>query len=1023
MNTFLPFTAAICCRRLLLCAISSAALLLESGGTLAQTTATPISTYQSASHSLDIPAQSLGEALILLGRQTRMQVTVNSKLVQGKNAVAIKGDMDLRAALDLLLAGSGLGYRIEGGMVHIQPATLSGMTSTGAASKVMTAAPILVTANAIATAASIPANRDLQRSADDAQPYVIIEREVIKQSGATSMEELLTRVLPMSTAPANRTARGWTGTSSQIDLRGLGSSHTLILINGRRGAGTGIRGSSEASDQQNINNMPLAAIERIEVLPASASAIYGSNAIGGVLNLVLRRDYTGTELNLRYGNTFESDQTSNTTNLVSGISLEDGRTHLLLSAQLQNQNALLTKDRPFAEQGRALVLRNNPDAFYGMNGSTAAVPPMGALVNIRSVNGSALFPSLSDASFTHIPKGYAGWQADGMQPLVNNLGTYNLELSNGIGEFSGLRDLVGEGHNNALGVGFSRYFSDDFSAFLDLGFDESEVQSAGNYHGYSEAIVPASAPNNPFGQAVYVSFPVNYSDGIAQQTRDYFSRSARGALGFNWQASSDWTITGDYAYSNSRIEVSYQRRPDAGTDAYIDALADGSLDVLRDVTTYTTDISRFWTRAPNYADQSMSDYALRASGSLLALAAGDAHLATGLEYRELDSEGRMEPQFINNPNLQATRHHQTTRAAYAELKLPLMAPVLDIGGIHMLELQLAARYEGVQLNSVGVGYSGILPTIGLSITPSEDWQLRASYSEGLLSPDVAQFTPPHLSTSAITLTDPLRGDEQVTIYPLVGGNPDLEPEQSKSRSFGVIYNPNADVRISVDYYQIRKDNGIANLSSQALVNDPRFSQRVTRAPAAEGDVYGVGQITGVYNGGINALWLDTRGFDTSLSYSLSQLTLNLSYTYVDRYLRQEVPGATPLSYLANDIAYNLARENATPLRHRLNTSAVLGLSPSWKLGWSMQYYGQYRLTNLNDIQNQGSDIIPSQIYHDLFAQYSLGQPGTQVDELQVTLGINNIFDDYQLDMANPDYLSRYATPLLRHYYLNLKTLF
>ncbi len=974
-----------------------------------------------AEYHFQIPAQALGESLILFGRQSGMQVTANSLLIHGKYAPAVKGTMSASHALSRLLAESGLGYQMVGTMVRIQrrPDTHK-MT------------PVKVSASFIKPDYA-SGNMDLTRSQDDVQPYVIIAREAIEHSGATSVEDLLTHILPMSTSQTNRTANGWTGTSSQIDLRGLGASHTLVLINGRRGAGVGIRGTSEATDQQNINNIPLAAIERIEVLPTSASAIYGGNAIGGVINVVLRRDYVGTEVNVRYDNTFDSDQATTTTNIVSGFVLEDGRTHLMLSGQKQLGNALLVKDRTFAQEARQRILRNNPAAIYGMkNGTTdelnnpiAANPPYGALVNIRSVDGSPLFPHISDASFTHIPTGYAGWRTDGVQPLIANLGTYNLDLSSGIGGFSGVKNFIGQSDSETLDLSINRHFTEQLNIFLEMGTEQSNVDGAGNYHGFSVVTVPAHAPNNPFGQAVNVAYPANYADGIAQQQRMVTTKAAHGTIGFNWQLTPGWLLNADYTYSNTRIDLSYQRRPNAGIDAYQIALADGTLDVLRDVTHFTTDISPFWTRAPNFTDQTLRDYNLRATGTLFSWYAGDIQLATGLEHRDIDSQSRAEMRLINDPSLPVTTREQNTRAVYAELTLPFVSPDRQLPWLHKMTMQLAARHERFDIRAIDTHYSATSPTLGFSISPTAQLLLRTSYSEGFISPTVSQLTPPTTSTLLTTVTDPLRGNEQVDFYPLTSGNPELEPESSKSINAGFVYIPAFidHLRISMDYYRIKKDNNITSLNAQTLVDNPRYSDYVIRAPLAADDPYPVGEITRVDTHYFNALSLDTRGVDTSLTYvndtRIGRLTMNLGYTYVDRYQQQDALDTDPVNYLARHFSNDIS----APLRHRINASTQLNISGQWNLGWAMQHYDSYRLSSEETIRDQGSEIIPSQTFHDLFTQYNLGEQGHYIDNLQFTLGIKNVFNDYQIDVSESDYISRYSDARLRQYYLNIKSIF
>lgn len=183
-------------------------------------------------------------------------------------------------------------------------------------------------------------NMDIPRTEDDVQPYTIISAEKIKNTGANDVSDLITKLLPQATSVPNDAGSGFTGTTSQINLRGLGANHTLILINGRRTAGIGNRGTAESTDQPNLNNIPLEAIERIEVLPTSASAIYGSGAIGGVINIVLKRDYVGTDINVRYEDNLANNQPVKTVSLVTGFALEDGRTQVLFTASKRDQDAL-----------------------------------------------------------------------------------------------------------------------------------------------------------------------------------------------------------------------------------------------------------------------------------------------------------------------------------------------------------------------------------------------------------------------------------------------------------------------------------------------------------------------------------------------------------------------------------------------------------------------------------------------------------------------------------------------------------
>lgn len=909
-------------------------------------------------------------------------------------------------------------------IVHAQ----SGASSEAGAETALPAITVTGASGGVGSAHYAPGNTDIIRTELDAQPYTIIDRKAIENSGATTVDELLRHTLSMSTSAANETASGWTGSSSQINLRGLGTSHTLVLINGRRGAGVGSRGTSEVSDQQNINNIPLAAIERIEVLPISASAIYGASAIGGVINVILRRDYVGAEVNVRYGNTFDSDAGVKTINVTSGFSLEEGRTHVLVSAQQQRQNALLWKDRKFAERGRARILERDPASIY--NNTASGSPPSGDLVNIRSADGVTQL-SIGGvplgSTYTHIPKGYQGAAIDGAQPLIDNGGSYALGLSNGIGGFSGLSNYVGQSTSDAVTLSVNRDFTKTFNVFLDASYDYNQTRSAGSYHGFGVVTIPAGAASNPFDQAVKVAFPVNYEDGIGLKNRVATVRASHVALGFTWEITPKWTLSADHSYSETRNDIKYQRRPGSSTsgcapvggvrDCLTLALRDGTVDVFRDVTSYTTDISPYWTEAPNFTEQKLHDTNIRSASTLASWYAGDIHLATGLGYRQFWSEGIAEYSIMSNPNAATTIREQNASSFYAELTVPFISPAMNLPWARLLEVQIAGRHERFDNTTVKTRFNATMPTVGFRFAPNRFVMLRGSYSKGFVTPTVSQLTPPTLSAGTTDVDDPKTGNADVPVYTVSGGNPDIEPETSKSSNIGIVLTPLPNLRLSIDYFKIRKNNNITSLGAQDILdNEALFGDRVTRNSA--------GNVIQIDTTPFNALWLETRGVDTNLNFytdrSFGELTLNLGYTYTDKYKQQTSFGAAPVSYL--DLP-----SSSGPLRHRFNASAFLKINRQWSVGWGMQYYSAYRLSNnpsQSVLRQQGGNKVDAQAYHDVFARFTL--PNKLLGErmgTELTLGIKNLFNESARDMSQSNYLSMYSDARLRQYYVNLKASF
>jgi outer membrane receptor protein involved in Fe transport len=610
--------------------------------------------------------------------------------------------------------------------------------------------------------------------------------------------------------------------------------------------------------------------------------------------------------------------------------------------------------------------------------------------------------------------------------LIDNAGVYALGLSNGIGSFSGQSNYVGKSETDAAMLNLTHDITKTFNVFLDASYDYKKVESAGNYHGFGVVTVPVGAPNNPFDQAVKVAYPANYGDGIGLKNRTVKTKAAHVAVGFNWEITPKWLLSLDYSYSWARNDLKYQRRPGTSTggcapvggvrDCLTQAINDGTLDVLRDVTSYATNIAPYWTEAPNFTEQKLDDTNLRAAGVVASWYAGDIKLATGASYQHFWSEGRAEYSVMSDPNAATTIRKQDSASIYAELTVPFISPAMKLPWARLLEVQLAGRHDRYHNNTVGTKFDSTTPTIGFRFMPHQAVLLRASWSKGFVVPTVAQIAEPTLGASLTKVTDPRDGQEY-DVQTLGGGNPDIEPEESKSTSFGIVLMPVPDLHIAVDYYKIKKTNNITSLSAQNLLaNEAYFGDRITRDPIT-------GEITQIYTGYFNGLWLETSGVDTNVSYAtntpVGNLNLNLGYTYVNKYKQQLAFGAAPANYL------NLPSSGA--LRHRLNASAYLKIDKQWSAGWGMQYYGAYRIdpSSTTAIRQQGSGKVKALSSHDVFARYVLPKPssrqgGTQVE---LTLGIKNLFDKYAWDMSQGTYLSIYSDPRGRQYYTNLKVSF
>lgn len=873
-------------------------------------------------------------------------------------------------------------------------------------------------------------NMDIPRTEDDVQPYTIISAEKIKNTGANDVSDLITKLLPQATSVPNDAGSGFTGTTSQINLRGLGANHTLILINGRRTAGIGNRGTAESTDQPNLNNIPLEAIERIEVLPTSASAIYGSGAIGGVINIVLKRDYVGTDINVRYEDNLANNQPVKTVSLVTGFALEDGRTQVLFTASKRDQDALTQGEKKWRNMGRATQLKNNPDSIHN-----ATTPPAGDLVNLRIKNDDGTYTA------AHIPK---AWNGD-----INTLGKgYSLGLADSMSAWSGNTTLITESKTEAYGLSINRNFTDRLNVYLEGAYDKEEGVHLTTPHGYGTVTYKANNPANPFAKDVQLNFPVNWSDMGEKAYRHIENKTQRVATGFTYDLMPNFTISADYAWSQADILVNYPRRGrnNPGAKSWMADLDAGLINLIKDTTTEGTDvITKYWNYPKTQTQSTLNDFALRGAGAVYSWYAGDISMATGLEYRKTKTEGFADHQHVDNPWRKPAERNMEAKSAYLEFSVPLISPDMEWSWARLLDIQVAGRYEEFNIDSrtpqykvdSATGYNSqltgyhtqpkakfdaITPTLGFRFAPNDQVMLRASYSEGFISPTVSQLAEP-TNTPVInaTLVDPQTGKIITHYASIANGNPNITPESSKSYNAGIVLTPNLipDLRLSIDYFHIEKSNNIAEPTAEyVLKNEKYLPGRIIRDAN--------GNVTTINTQPFNALGLKTSGIDTALSYSFDSLlgasTFNLGYTYVDQYIQKTSLTGGWESQLAGSAS-------GDPIRHRANATFTLKPNDTWTFGWGAQYYSSYNITNAAAILNQtgiASDTltIDSELFHDIFARAKLKIPGVKkLNNAELGFGINNLFDTYTLDMSGRNYISRYSNTLGRNYYLNLKLSF
>jgi iron complex outermembrane receptor protein len=717
------------------------------------------------------------------------------------------------------------------------------------------------------------ANMDIPRGINDVQAYYIITPDEIESSGKTELDDVLRDSLTQNTLSETNSQvdpnalTSQMGASSSVNLRGLGSSQTLILINGQRTANFANRGSTF---QPNINGLPLAAIERVEVLPGSASAIYGGTAVGGVVNVILKRNYRGGQVSTSYQNTFDSDAPIRTINAIYGFSL-GRKTHVTLSGSYSDGKPLRMKDRPFLVDYFKRAVANAPASFYTTTATFTSGATPNIVLNNAVVNGFANAQTQTltlkstgqtlGSRITHIPSGTSASTpvATRDAALLANAGRYNLDFAPSVwrGYESTLTQVP---RKESIMARVDHQLTSKISLFADFAFNRSTTLEAkwvpiGN--GQYQFPVPGNAPTNPVRETVFVSIPISVDEA---SHNDIMNQSAGGVFGALVKLPHEWRVAADVNYSVSRQKVSYGLGNffnNTTFGGFAPQLWTGAVNPFVDTIANPVGWERYYGEWTGYNYDTMLDYNLRASGPLFRLPGGRPVLTIGSEiYTERLPQAYVGGDFPAVPPAQANTTNQhsffigqriSTYAGHAELSVPVFSGLNEKPLLRSLEFQAAVRSERFDVYTNPDGRINVFPaqapfpriqhsaaesrqdiaklratkpTFGLKYQPFREITIRASYAEAFLPPTFNQLLQrlnvgqSGAATPTAIFFDPVVG-RSYTSLSVLGNNPALGPEESKNWSYGVIWEPQGalkDFRFNVEYWRIEKLNLIRNVN-------------------------------------------------------------------------------------------------------------------------------------------------------------------------------------------------------------------
>lgn len=735
---------------------------------------------------------------------------------------------------------------------------------------------------------------NIRRSGSDApNPVQILSREELETSGKVTVADVLRSVSANTGNATNETSNsGWASGAAGIGLRGLSQKNTLVLLNGRRLANYGFPANGLSDTFVNLNALPMVAVERIDVLKDGASAVYGSDAVAGVVNIITRENYQGFETGGSFSTTDAGGLDTQRARFLGGIGDKNSDGYnVLFSFEAYDRERL---DQDQRELTRSGIYTDQPGGRWnGWTAKGARFLVNGASVPLLDAQGNCPegMQLTASAPIDGLPGNTCAINLAPYTTLIPSTERYQGYI-NGTLRINDDIDAFGEviySHIRGASIfGSSPYFTLENGRFA-LNADTGLAEPV-------PAVLPANNPYNPYGvntQIEYTFFDLGQS---VKTNRSDAYRVVAGVRGRSerW----DWEASAFSARSKEEETVSGGFANRWGLFA---ALADGSYNLHDPASTPQSVIDSIRLSTVRPADSRLKGVDFKITGNLFDLPAGSVGFAAGAEWREEEIVSR-NPWQIDaglqiRPAIAEVNGKRDVAAAYAELNIPVLSTV---------ELQLAGR--GDRYSDFGSAFS---PKASLRWQPLDLLAVRGAASRGFRAPSLSENSA-STNISYGSVVDPydpdVPGSRQNPTFFTVG-NSDLDPERTHSYNLGVVLTPWRGSSLSVDWYRIELDNliGTDNNATIVLNNRPEDVIRDAR-----------GKLVSVYNRYQNLSELRTSGIDVELRHrwqteNIGEFGVTAAYTHVHDYRRPQTIGGPLVDYAGSNLgaSFSLPRNKAT----------------------------------------------------------------------------------------------------------------
>ncbi|BDX06233.1 TonB-dependent receptor plug domain-containing protein [Planctobacterium marinum] len=783
-------------------------------------------------------------------------------------------------------------------------------------------------------------------------PVASIDAEQIANTGVTDLIGLFTK-LPISGQgtfstqgnSSDDTANG----GSSVSLRGLGADSTLILVNGRR---VSVSPFAKGIDTAfvDINNIPLAAIKRVDILKDGASATYGSDAIAGVINIILKDDFDGFEISAKYGDTADGGGEEQNLSVVFGTA-SDKASHTFILDYFDREE-IMYSDRDYSRSANQTALRpNDPDA-----------------VDFRSSSGIPGTIALASDPTNRMPDTF-GNDVCAPEDIVGTLCRY---------DYAPHMTSVPDSERFSFNYMGKYELNDTVTAFAELnGQNSKSIVRGAASPSFNELFMSGDNPNHPFADDPTHPFfgqdltmrrrTVDIGNREKRVDTDYY----RTILGLEGEFG-DWNWEVAYSYIKSE---SVERGVDGFPNSIRiqDAIDSGLWNPFEPSSNTQEALDYIETNTTRVGKSTNKSIDGVISGPVMDLAGNDVMLAVGVEYREESISDNPDEQFLRGEvfGTEATQANgeRDSTSIFAEVALPFT---------DTFEAQIALRHE--DYSDFGTTTD---PKVSFLWSPLDNLSLRGSWGTAFRAPSLHQLGLGRTDESP-NLVDTIRCNavglacdpqEYTAVFE---GNPNLGPEESTSYNLGMIYEISEDLSFSLDYYSYDIENIIDSDTQFVFSNFGDDPNVVTRLPTA--DPSDPGEVVQIFDSFQNIGDLETTGLDLDLQYSLESSMGDFRFGYVMNYVLK-YEELRPDANGGKRVALSEGQFEQPEIRW---TTSMDWSKDDWSAALAVNYIGEF---DGDADSGFGDKTVDSMTTVDLTVNY-MG-----ADNAVFTLGSTNLFNE------------------------------